>query len=144
MNRSDHHARVMEKNANWRGGRYVASNGYVLVRTTGRREDPYHGYVYEHRLVAERMLGRTLLPGELVHHVNGDKTDNREENITVLPSIAHHLAAHRTRGDLRSPGQENPVVFCACGCGESFRWFDGAGRPRKYVSGHNLRRRHAA
>ena len=45
-----------------------------------------------HRLLAEQQLGRPLEPGEVVHHVNGDRSDNRLENLQVLPSQGHHMA----------------------------------------------------
>jgi HNH endonuclease len=80
-----------ERNSNWKGGRIVASNGYVMVKRPGHHLADCRGYVYEHRIVAEEKLGRHLLPGEVVHHVNGIKSDNRPENIEVLSSTAHHF-----------------------------------------------------
>lgn len=127
-------------NPNWRGGRSVASNGYVLVRVgKGHHLADVRGYAYEHRLVAEENLGRRLRPGEQAHHINGDKQDNRPANIEVL-DIADHRAEHRRRDrGLRLPGQRNPVVTCRCGCGARFRKYDESNRPRRYVQGHNLR-----
>ena len=128
------------RNPNWKGGRTIASSGYVLVK---RRDHPLadvRGYVYEHRLVACEVLGRLLEKDEEVHHRNGDKTDNRPENLEIMPSRAIHALQHRTRHDLRRPDEGNPIIKCACGCGENLAKFDGFGRPRKFMQGHNNRR----
>lgn len=131
--------RVGARNNNWRGGRSKATNGYILVRVgVGHPMADVRGYVYEHRLVASNKMGRILLRSELVHHINGDKTDNRPENLEVLKSVTHHLARHRkVQRGLRGPDEPNVPVICACGCGTSFPKFDKYRRPRRYVSGHN-------
>lgn len=55
---------------------------------------------HEHRVVAERMLGRPLTVGEVVHHRDGDKHNNRRRNLAVL-SRAERMRAH----GLGIPGQ---------------------------------------
>lgn len=125
------------KNPNWKGGRVVASNGYVLLKMNGHHLADVRGYVYEHRLIAEQKLGRRLRKSERPHHINGIKADNRPENIEVCKSEAHHRAAHRhVRQDLRNPDAPNPVIKCACGCGNRMRRYDKWNRPRLLIQGH--------
>lgn len=136
---------VGAKNGMWKGGRLVASNGYVLVRV-GRDHHlaDVRGYAYEHRLVAEEKIGRRLRRGEVIHHKNEIRTDNRPENLEVTASIAHHRAEHRKPTTTkRLPGENNPLVECGCGCGQRFEKYDSSNRPRRFVTGHNVgARRH--
>jgi len=130
-----------EANPNWRGGRVVTQHRYVLLRVgVGHHLADVRGYAYEHRLVAEKMLGRRLRDGEEIHHRNGDTTDNRPENLEVLPSRAHHKMKHRSAASRRrGPDEPNPLITCGCGCGSTMLKFDGHGRPRRFVGAHRRR-----
>lgn len=64
----------------------MASDGYVRIYMPDHPNALNGRYVKEHRLVMESMLGRYLLPGENVHHINGVRTDNRPENLELWVS----------------------------------------------------------
>jgi len=66
--------------------------GYILVFEPNHPEaarSVAKGWILEHRLIAERLLSRRLERGEIVHHINGIKTDNRPENLRVMSKQAH-------------------------------------------------------
>lgn len=85
-----HHVGKAEKHSKWKGGRYVRADGYIAVRAIGHPSADKDGYVLEHRLVAEKMLGRHLQHSEKVHHIDGVKSHNTEDNIIVLGGHAEH------------------------------------------------------
>ncbi len=79
------------KHPNWKGGRRINTQGYVLIRVYNHPYSDFWGYVREHRLVMEKYLGRYLKPKESIHHKNGDKLDNRIENLMLFKDIKTHL-----------------------------------------------------
>lgn len=122
--------------------RFVGSNGYVWFKDPGHPLAMANGRVYEHRAVAAEMLGRPLTKGEIVHHKNHDKTDNRPANLAVLSSRGHHKREHNRTGRYgRLAGESNPTIQCACGCGVELLRYDGYGRPRRYARGHSASRK---
>lgn len=82
-------ARRGEKSPTWKGGRTHSRNGYVVLTDYGER-------IFEHRAVMENHIGRKLTEDEVVHHINGDKTDNRIENLALM-TRGEHSTLHNLR-----------------------------------------------
>ena len=78
----------------WKGGRTIDARGYVLIKNIKHPNTKANGYVQEHRLVMENHLGRILKRLEQVHHINGDKTDNKIENLRVVTPKEHYWLHH--------------------------------------------------
>lgn len=75
----------------------VKKGDYYYLRIPDHPRSTRHGYVLQHRFVMESHLNRFLLPLEIVHHKNGDKKDNRIENLSLSTSSAHSSYHARER-----------------------------------------------
>ena len=71
------------KNNNWKGGRMITSDGYIKIKMIGHYLSDCSGYVPEHRLVASKKYNVILKPTDIVHHLNGIRNDNRNENLVI-------------------------------------------------------------
>jgi len=63
-----------------KGTWHINSKGYMVRQANGKN-------IFQHREVMSECLGRELLPHENVHHKNGDRTDNRVENLELWSKL---------------------------------------------------------
>ena len=87
---------------NWKGGYISKSTGYKYIQLPNGKQ------IEEHRLVMMKHLNRELKKDEVVHHINGIKTDNRIENLKLVTPQEHQKIHHYI---------ENKYIRCAR-CGE--------------------------
>lgn len=80
--------------------------GYLYTPVTGKKRQ------YLHRQVAEKALGRPLTKKECVHHINYDKTDNRNENLVVC-DLAYHNMLHARTDTLNAGFDPNIYQWCS-------------------------------
>jgi hypothetical protein len=84
-----------EKNVNWKGGISLHhSSGYIMVL---KYEDGKRKYVLQHRLIYEEYYKVCLLRWTDVHHINGNKHDNRIENLIAMMHVEHTRMNNKTK-----------------------------------------------
>ena len=74
------------------GTRYIdRKHGYVRIKVADRGGR----WAIEHVVVMEKRIGRKLTRGEIVHHIDGNRANNADENLFLCRSHAHHMAVER-------------------------------------------------
>ena len=112
-----------DKNPRWKGGRQI-SRGYVLIFAPDHptRIGKMRKYVFEHRLVMEKMLGRILTEDETVHHKNGIRDDNRPENLELWASS--HPYGQRAQEKATTDRERLRVLFHSGALGSGAATFE--------------------
>jgi len=100
---SEHPEKLLmgEKNPSYKGGR-CKKGGYFFILSSEHPFCDCKGYVAEHRLVAEKELGRYLTSEETIHHINEIKDDNRPENLYLFSTKGKHVSFHFNKIPLTS------------------------------------------
>jgi hypothetical protein len=83
----------------WNGGKKLDQRGYIRISSHNHPFKDVDGYVFEHRLVMEKHLGRYLNTTEHVHHKNENKSDNRLENLELMTQVEHTRRHSEVRRD---------------------------------------------
>lgn len=100
------HGIKRENHPKWRGGRHLDKDGYVLVYAPDHKWPRRGGYIREHILVTEQIMGRRLGPGECVHHYDRDRKNNCADNLVVVKRGTHSkqhrlLDSHKFKRDAK-------------------------------------------
>lgn len=82
----------------WKGGRRKRADGYVFVVVPDNHPHPSKvnpsgtKYLLAHRYAMEQHLGRYLDPAEVVHHIDGDPSNNDIENLRLFANQSEHIS----------------------------------------------------
>ena len=79
-----------EKNPNWKGGEFTSKKGYVYILMPNHPNVNTTLYYKRANLVMEKIIGRHLKKGEIVHHINGITGDDSPENLMLFPNHSEH------------------------------------------------------
>lgn len=82
-------------------------DGYVTVPRGGK-------HVLEHHVVVQQVIGKPLPPGAVVHHINGNPSDNRPANLVVCEDSTYHKLLHRRERALRASGHADWLQCNMC------------------------------
>jgi hypothetical protein len=110
-----------DHNHGWKGGITYDEGGYRLIKMPEHARANNQGYVREHILVMEKKIGRPLKPGEIVHHINRIKTDNRPENLELM-TVSTHISFHNI-GNQYSKKDMSDRKCAICRSIESKKWY---------------------
>jgi hypothetical protein len=83
-------------------GKGITKDGYIWIYEPNNKNSNKKGYLYEQRKVMSDFLKRPLTIGEQVHHIDGNKQNNKLNNLCLLRSVREHTTLHH---------QMNKILF---------------------------------
>jgi hypothetical protein len=102
------------ENPSWKGGRSTNRGHITVTAPPGHPRTDNRGYVREHILMVERVLGHYLLPPHVVHHVDGNKTHNENSNFVACEDESYHQLLHARKRALEGCGHPDWRMCCFC------------------------------
>ena len=90
------------------------SEGYVLILAPNHPSANQTGYVSEHVLVCEKVLGKPLPFNAITHHIDGKKDNNKNSNLVICQDLDYHNLLHRRERALKECGHASwrKCVYC--------------------------------
>lgn len=86
-------------------------DGYIAIYFPDHPKSTKDGYIMEHILVMECLLGRHLNEDEVVHHQNGIKDDNRKENLQLMTKSEHMTYHAKKRWEALKDAQQGNITW---------------------------------
>lgn len=80
---------IRETHPNWKGGKSIML-GYVRIYKPNHPNADSAGQIREHRFVMAEFLGRPLKPNEHIHHIDGNKLNNKLNNLLLITNSKHN------------------------------------------------------
>jgi hypothetical protein len=90
--------------AHWKGGTHKDPKGYIQQHAPEHPAAKGNGYVMQHRLVMEQIIGRYLTADEVVHHIDGNRANNCPDNLQLM-TRGDHTALHRPDRNRKTLGR---------------------------------------
>lgn len=98
---------VGKNNPNWKGGIKKTKPGYIQIYKPDHPYSDKNGYIQEHRLIIEKVLGRFMKPHECAHHIDKNRKNNKNKNLVACNDWGYHqILHHRERLLKNNPKME--------------------------------------
>lgn len=104
----------MEKNPRWNGGRNIDKDGYILIKDRNHNSCNSNGYVREHVLICENVLGRKLSKQNMIHHIDFNKSNNTNNNLVICENDEYHKLLHLRTNSLINTGFKDRYRCSSC------------------------------
>ena len=89
-----------KKHPNWKGGKYMTRAGYVVVLNPKHPFADIKGYIFEHRIIVEKQIGRYLKPKEKCHHLE-KKDNNNPKMLMAFINNSAHIRFHKNPDNVK-------------------------------------------